>query len=226
MKKIFPIIFLFLILSNSPSFSADKIIIYKNELDNVLNNLAQKLENIEAENSTIVSKNIQLRILIDELEGEINTIKLARSPEIPSSAVVAFDLKNGCPDGWSNYLPAKDRFVLGQGTHNVGKVAGEKEIILTSDQLPGHSHEIKKHNHSISYTPDATGVFTASGILGLSGEISSRKSDMKTGGDPLKVEDKKKSVEKIDLMPPYVVLRYCIKTSREQFRNEQFRKLN
>ena len=72
---------------------------------------------------------------------------------LPTGAVIAFDRKNGCPDGWEVHADARGRFIVGVGRHsehnsygnkvaekNIGDTGGENEIKLEIPHLPKHQH--------------------------------------------------------------------------------------
>ena len=70
---------------------------------------------------------------------------------VPKGTIVAF---NGtvAPAGWAlcngkNGTPdLKSKFILGyeSGANNIGDTAGEKEVTLTPDQIPLHTHGVER----------------------------------------------------------------------------------
>ena len=66
---------------------------------------------------------------------------------VPSGAVMAFDL-NSCPTGWSEYAPAKGRFIRGRCLTSSG--CNDPDGVRTS----GHTQndEFKSHTHRIDPT--------------------------------------------------------------------------
>lgn len=91
---------------------------------------------------------------IDTLEENLRRIDalLKKVQPVPAvgdhaatRAIVAYYSDKGekrCPDGWSPYEEAKDRFILGAGGEvtTVGDTGGEPEVTLTEAQMPAHTH--------------------------------------------------------------------------------------
>lgn len=57
---------------------------------------------------------------------------------MPQWAVMAFDLST-CPDGWSRYTKADDRFIMWSNS-NFGSVWGNSSVSLEVKHIPNHSH--------------------------------------------------------------------------------------
>ncbi len=58
---------------------------------------------------------------------------------VPSGTVIAYD-GTGCPTGYEAYDAGENRFIIGAGNNARGTTGGEREILLTEDHLPIHSH--------------------------------------------------------------------------------------
>lgn len=90
---------------------------------------------------------------IENLETELAPFQEAKG------AVVAFDrnaaISRVCPKGWSIFLPAGGRFIVGAGQHNgdlteypsfsedkLEAIGGEERVTLELDQMPEHRHAV------------------------------------------------------------------------------------
>lgn len=78
--------------------------------------------------------------------------------KLPANIVVAFasraqvdETRNPCPQGWSELIEARGRFIIGAGTYQTDgsdktsiyqpfNSRGKKEVILEESQMPVHSH--------------------------------------------------------------------------------------
>ncbi|MDJ0613252.1 MAG: hypothetical protein QNJ29_06205 [Rhizobiaceae bacterium] len=96
-----------------------------------------------------------LAIVIEDYEFEIDRLKDQTSrlsnSQIPSGAVLAFDLPAGCPAGWRPYLQAAGRTIVGSGNGNsqggvflserrLSETGGQEKVALDLSELPKHSH--------------------------------------------------------------------------------------
>lgn len=60
--------------------------------------------------------------------------------QIPAGAVMAFEL-SACPQGWVNFVAGDSRVIVGAGTeYNLANTGGDKELILTEDQVGFRVH--------------------------------------------------------------------------------------
>ena len=72
---------------------------------------------------------------------------------LPAGAVVAFDLKDGCPPGWNPVEDAAGRTIVGTGTgaglsvRNYRDRGGEERHLLEVAEMP-------RHSHALIYVPD------------------------------------------------------------------------
>ena len=74
----------------------------------------------------------------DTLITEVENLKsqIGSNNSIPAGAVMAFNLSS-CPDGWSPFTEANDRFIMGS-QWNLKEKGGTGKIELTINQLPSH----------------------------------------------------------------------------------------
>ena len=87
---------------------------------------------------------------------------------IPSGVIVMWGGEvDKIPSGWvlcdgGNGTPnLRDRFIVGAGAgYKVGTTGGEKEVTLSIDQMPSHTH---MHNHLPAWFADAPGGDMAQG---------------------------------------------------------------
>lgn len=68
---------------------------------------------------------------------------------VPAGAVIAFDLPDGCPEGWSLFTEASGHFIIGVGgKYELPYVAGKPKYqtggsethVLTIAEMPSHDH--------------------------------------------------------------------------------------
>jgi microcystin-dependent protein len=78
--------------------------------------------------------------------------KHSASFPLPSGMVAAFDIREGCPKGWSEFSAAEKRTIIGasfsesggkDNPYGFGATEGEEDILLTEDHIPQHVHEYK-----------------------------------------------------------------------------------
>lgn len=120
---------------------------------------------------------------------------------VATGAVVAFDLPDGCPDGWSDFGDGAGRVVIGTGSgYPYRSSAGEAEVTLGIEHLPKHRHTVDEFEWGFDVDGDGdvgrievdngqprgrdTGNFTTSSV-----------------GDG----------EAHENLPPYIVLHFCRK---------------
>lgn len=118
-------------------------------------------------------------------------------------AIVAYFSGKGqktCPDGWSPYEEAKDRFILGASFNypEVGQTGGEEMVALTLKEMPAHRHDVSAELLNVRQPGSDPNIRLAQEafrdgqfFLGSSGE---------TGGS-----------QPHNNMPPYIALYFCKK---------------
>lgn len=123
----------------------------------------------------------------------------------PAGAVMAFDLA-ACPDGWSEYLPARGRFIRGidNGAGNDpdgARVAGN----IQADAFQGHRHNRDPSGRNEGYLVD-------SGSLAYQGSGWNKKSATGTRtGDPVTDGSNGTPRTSSETRPKNVALLYCRK---------------
>jgi hypothetical protein len=122
--------------------------------------------------------------------------------DMPAGAVVAYDLRDRCPQGWSPFDAGNGRVIVGAGKGDsltarpFGQPGGREQHTLTLQQMPAHSH---------SYVDwrSGPGSCTFSGCNGTGGDQS------KTTGVAGGMEGG--ATQAFEIMPPYLALRLCKK---------------
>lgn len=148
---------------------------------------------------------------------------------VPDGAVVAFDLPDGCPEGWQYFADGQSRLIIGAvfdssqiGNDTEGQqlneyefrvIGGKEQHMLRIAEMPGHIHSVtdQGHRHRVS------------------GGFSARDSDNSPGGGELtngglargahysamvpsgvEIEPEGGNASHPN-MPPYIPLFYCKK---------------
>lgn len=104
--------------------------------------------------------NAQLEQERKTAEAEIKDTKTYIDQRLPSGVIVMWSGEiNAIPDGWNlcdgynNTPDLRDRFIVGAGySYDMKTTGGEKEITLSVDQMPNHSHQVNitnggEHSH-------------------------------------------------------------------------------
>ncbi len=118
---------------------------------------------------------------------------------IPAGAVLAFNL-DACPAGWTDFSSSAGRTIIGSGsgvgltTRTLGQTGGEETHILTTNEIPSHSHTVLGNagsgvgndNHEDKLLNNSAVVYT--------------EQTANTGGS-----------QSHNNMQPFVVLKYCEK---------------
>jgi hypothetical protein len=139
---------------------------------------------------------------------------------IPSGAVLAFDLPDGCPVGWSVFKAATGRSIIGAGdSFEVGmntdesrrplsprkyrQHGGEERHVLTIDEMPAHDHRIQESGPS-DFNRDNNFHYFAITAIGrdetrANPNYPGRYSEVTGKGEPYNV------------MSPFVALHVCKK---------------
>jgi hypothetical protein len=121
---------------------------------------------------------------------------------VPSNSVVAFDLRDKCPSGWSPFNDANGRFIVGAGkgegltVRSFAQTGGNETHALTIRQMPAHTHPY------IDWA-GGPGSCTFSGCNGTGGD--QKKTTSPAGGT------ENGTTEPFELLPPFLALRMCKK---------------
>lgn len=135
-------------------------------------------------------------------------------------AVIAFDLAEGCPEGWSNFIEAESRTIIGAafgGSSNSGLTQrpyregdkGKEDITLTTANIPKHEHQfydIYYSEHPDYPTKNQMKTFRVPDHIG-----SNATDRDNTGWTILHNTEPfgENPATKFTNMPPYIALFYC-----------------
>jgi hypothetical protein len=128
----------------------------------------------------------------------------------PAGAVLAFDLP-ACPSGWTAYAPAAGRNVIGVGagpglsTRTLGQTGGEESHVLSTAEMPAHSHTERIPLPQSS----SLAVASASDVAGGSRYSVQPSGGAQDGGDLTTGSTGGGAAHNV--MDPYVALLYCKK---------------
>ena len=97
--------------------------------------------------------------LISALGGATKDDLKLISP-LPTGAVVAFDLPEGCPKGWSNFTDGQSRTIVGAKVKGVvtpeedgltqykfRQTGGKENHTLVVNEMPTHTHDVNDPGH-------------------------------------------------------------------------------
>ena len=155
---------------------------------------------------------------------------------LPVGAVVAFDLPQGCPDGWERFEAGAGRFLIGvgklgtrryelpyiEGKPNYQK-GGAYSQKISIQQMPRHSHDVRIYEHThIARTTIHDSNGPGSQGWPARGHRRFRSTDRTRGSPTLArnalsssasrvVIEREGRGEPINIMPPYVALYFCKK---------------
>ena len=136
------------------------------------------------------------------------------APDVPSGAVVAFDLRDSCPeDGWERFDVASGRFLVASGgdaatgMRPFRDMEGNLSVTLREPNLPEHRHQTALSALNVDGAGLKTspwGVATAphsirASISEPAGELSTMTSPVGGG-------------EAFEIIPPYIALTFCKKS--------------
>ena len=120
---------------------------------------------------------------------------------VPTGAVVAFDLPDGCPDGWSDFGDGAGRVVIGTGSrYPYRSSAGEAQVTLGIEHLPTHRHTVEEFEWGFDVDSDG----------------DDRRIDV-DNGRPRGIETGSLTTSSVgdgeahENLPPYIVLHFCHK---------------
>ncbi|WP_419739126.1 phage baseplate protein [Ruegeria sp.] len=133
---------------------------------------------------------------------------------LPANAVVAFDVPNGCPHGWSVFQQAQSRVLIGVGpgqvssgnklsSYNYREEGGYERVTLDKSNLPKH-----QHGYNDIYWSEVGGRSSAlTNALGNKGD-----SDRDNSGHEIRRQTAETGEgNPVDTMPPYIALYFCKK---------------
>ena len=166
--------------------------------------------------------------LVSALGGATNNDLKLVAPA-PSGAVVAFDLPNGCPKGWSDFKDGQSRMVVGAtfpkesppndedgqrlSKYEFRQTGGKEQHMLRIEEMPTHDHSVNDpgHRHRVaggfsakdSDNEPGGGELTNGGLAQGDHRSSPARSGLsiasRGGGEPH------------PNMPPHVALYFCKK---------------
>ena len=191
----------------------------------------QKLKSTANENRLNAEMRDQLMDGLSKMQAQLPS---THGETIPAGAVMAFNLSS-CPDGWTPFTEANDRFIMGsQG--NLREKGGNKEIMMQANQLAPHSHlfEDTAYIENIGLQPGATNWYFRSDLQMPSSTLwsagidydnsvltfkrrTSTKISTKQGGPKSwaikrnEPEDETITQQPLKILNPYIKLLYCVK---------------
>ncbi len=161
----------------------------------------------------------------DELRDEVVRLNDAIKKLVPKYSVMAFK-GNTCPTGWSPFIPAMGRVILGAGVgsgltdRRLGDVGGSEKHVLSIDEMPSHYHSgVTSHGNSMSYRAvhgAGQGIFN-NHVTGFSSAGGVSHHDRNDSVWPLAAHTHNFQTNSVgqglahNIMQPYIALNYCIK---------------
>ena len=156
---------------------------------------------------------------LEELKKELEGPQL--DPLDLKGAVIAFDLNDGCPNGWAKFSQAESRTIIGASFDNSSDSGltpykfdvkgGEENIAISTSNIPKHVHEFD----DIYYSENKTQMRGHSiATYDVPGKIGSGKTDPDNTGWVIRHYTEpfgNDSVTEFTNMPPYIPLYYCIR---------------
>ncbi len=152
--------------------------------------------------------------------------RLSNVRNVPSGAVMAFDRRGECPDGWSDYTPGAGRVIIGTGAGNfdpegnaltereLGKTGGFEAIKLELEHMPSHSHALSSgpQEHVSEFAPH-NGFAGSNEPFGLYEVFNPNPEPWAGGSDNLHEETLRADGGDAahNNMPPYIALNLCKK---------------
>lgn len=145
----------------------------------------------------------------------------ALKPAVPPGAVMAFDLPDGCPTGWSYFKQGVSRVIVGAVETNRSEVmnldekkealtprtyqstAGTEQHTLTPNQMPKHDHRGKPGQRFVMIDQNGDPKGDVDTKQGTAGYVDYHDASSFQAGD-----DKPHNN-----MPPYIALYFCKKES-------------
>ena len=172
--------------------------------------MRSEVETLKKQISTLATKT-----QLDDVEAQIPSHAPVVSPALPEDAVLIIANKNGCPQGWRSYAPAKGKFILGAG---VG--TGKLEVRKSSDHAPSASVTLSEHLYgaqngrethklSVEEMPKHHHKVFRRGNLAVGGEAMAVDKDE---GNPAMHTGSEGNGKGHNNMPPFIALNFCMKT--------------
>ena len=133
---------------------------------------------------------------LEDLEAKLPSAAPGTVPGLEAGAVVAFDLANGCPEGWLPMSDLDGRVIVSAGANRAAKygyrdIGGEEEHTLTVEEMPRHIASVS----GVLQAPDQQGTGNGSAGRHLRDVTSTP-----AGGNAAH-----------NNMPPYIALYFCKK---------------
>ncbi len=173
----------------------------------------------KAEAETRASKDAELSRQIALISG------------VPKGVIMFWDMDNGpIPEGWERYYKAEGRFIMGAewytgGHTNCGDKGGKKEITLTEEQMPAHTHDVRVaipgHTHEISaqrkinVSPNGSGYDVAVVPGSKTGDVPTGTGGFGCSTTEARQASVTESIrgqgKKFEILPPYIKLVVIIK---------------
>ena len=141
-------------------------------------------------------------------------------------AVIAFDIREGCPEGWSEFYDAESRTIIGAAFDKSSNLKlaprpfraddeGKEYITLTKDNIPGHTHAFKDIYYSEDVELESKKDYEQKTqdvieTMAVPGELGSSGTDKDNIGWIMQHETESFGKgTKFTNMPPYIALFYC-----------------
>ena len=191
-----------------------------NRVNPPVSNGTERVEYLEAKMLMLIDPNSGKPKLATDHQH--NSTSLA-STDLPSGAVVPFDLANQCPDGWRPFVDGQNRVILGASFGLPDQLFRGRQMLTQRkyrdhggvEEISLQEHHIGDHSHEVTYgtqdvlTLDTTGNRTKSSRVGAVYTVEYKTS----GGNPVSplfAQPRGKGTP-INNMPPYIALYFCKK---------------
>lgn len=123
---------------------------------------------------------------------------------------VLCDGKNGTPD-------LRNKFILGAGKkYNIDDTGGKERILLKSNNIPSHSHDMKINITKNNSKYDSRCGITDDCNSGFNIKSSTETSNVSNEGLELKTDTSKNDIESVNIMPPYKSLYYIMMIDKDK----------
>lgn len=169
--------------------------------------------------------------LVSALGGATNNDLKLVAPA-PSGAVVAFDLPNGCPKGWSDFKDGQSRMIVGAtfpkerppkdedgqplSEYAFRQTGGKEQHTLQIKEMPAHGHKVKDpgHSHRVAggFSVEEPGEHGRGGGELTNGDLAKGDHYSREALSGLSIESQGGDKSHPN-MPPHVALYFCKKDS-------------